>query len=110
MSKNQGYHLEHNYGHGKKHLSVVLAMLMMLVFLVDQTQQLCCPLFQAAWKKFGTKRSLWERGRECFRNFLFESMSDLLTALVQGIVPQLPVLRTAAPSGSALTTTLVDSP
>ena len=47
--KNQGYHFEHNYGHGKKSLSVVLAMVMMLAFLVDQTQQLCCPLFQAAW-------------------------------------------------------------
>jgi hypothetical protein len=29
----------------------VLAMLMMLAFLVDQTQQLCCPLFAAAWKE-----------------------------------------------------------
>ena len=94
--KNQGYHLEHNYGHGEKHLSVVLAMLMMLAFLVDQTQQLCCPLFQAAWKKFGTKRGLWERVRECFRDFRFVSMTDLLTALVQGIVCQPPVLQTAA--------------
>ena len=44
--KNQGYHLEHNYGHGEQNLSVVLALLMMLAFLVDQVQQLCCPLFQ----------------------------------------------------------------
>src|SRR5262249_22698410 len=28
--KNQGYHFEHNYGHGEQHLSVVFAMLMML--------------------------------------------------------------------------------
>ena len=41
--KNQGYHLDHNYGHGEQNLSVVLALLMMLAFLVDQTQQLCCP-------------------------------------------------------------------
>ena len=34
--KNQGYHLEHNYGHGEQNLSVVLALLMMLAFLVDQ--------------------------------------------------------------------------
>ena len=58
--KNQGYHFEHNYGHGTKHLSVVLAMLMMLAFLVDQVQQLCCPLFQATLKKMKTKRALWE--------------------------------------------------
>jgi hypothetical protein len=54
--KNPGYHLEHNYGHGEENLSVVLALVMMLAFLVDQTQQMCCPLFQAAWGKLGTKR------------------------------------------------------
>ena len=43
--KNQGYHFEHNYGHGEQHLSVVFAMLMMLAFLVDQAQQL--PVFSA---------------------------------------------------------------
>ena len=32
--KNQGYHFEHNYGHGEQHLSVVFATLMMLAFLV----------------------------------------------------------------------------
>jgi hypothetical protein len=26
--KNQGYHYEHNFGHGQKHLSVVFAMVM----------------------------------------------------------------------------------
>ena len=36
MLKNQGYHFEHNYGHGYQHLSVVFAVLMMLAFLVDQ--------------------------------------------------------------------------
>src|SRR5712692_8494527 len=45
--KNQGYNFEHNYGHGEQHLSVVFALLMMLAFLVDQAQQLCCALFQA---------------------------------------------------------------
>ncbi len=53
--KNQGYHFEHNFGHGYEHLSVVFAELMMLAFLVDQVQQLCCPLFQAAWTKWGSK-------------------------------------------------------
>lgn len=90
--KNQGYHLEHNYGHGEQNLSVVLVLLMMLAFLVDQVQQLCCPLFQAAWKKLGTKRHLWEQIRHCFCAFRFDSMTDLLTALVRGIVRQPPVL------------------
>ena len=33
--KNQGYGLEHNYGHGHRHLANTLATLMMLAFLID---------------------------------------------------------------------------
>ena len=89
--KNQGYHLEHNYGHGDQNLSVVLSVLMMLAFLVDQVQQLCCPLFQAAWHKMKTKCHLWEEIRNHFRTLLFDSMAELLTALIRGIAPQKPI-------------------
>jgi len=54
--KNQGYNLGHNYGLGEKHLAVVFTMLMMLAFLVDQTQQLCCALFQSVWKNSEVKK------------------------------------------------------
>lgn len=40
--KNQGYHFEHNFGHGSKHLCSVMCFLMMLAFLIDQLQQICC--------------------------------------------------------------------
>jgi hypothetical protein len=89
--KNQGDRLEHNYGHGEQNLSVVLALVMMLAFLVDQAQQLCCPLFQAAWSKMRTKCHLWEEIRHHFRLLVFDSMAELLTAVVRGIAPQRPV-------------------
>ena len=57
--KNQGYHLEHNYGHGKKYLSSTLAGLMLLSFLIDQVQEHACPLFKAARKRKLTKKTLW---------------------------------------------------
>jgi len=82
--KNQGYHLEHNYGHGYQNLSVVLAMLMMLAFLVDQTSQLCCALFTAAWEKCGSKRALWEGVREVFHRFTVVSMAEIYAALLYG--------------------------
>lgn len=90
--KNQGYHFEHNYGLGKNNLSVVFAMLMMLAFLVDQTQQLCCPLFQAAWHKLGSKRELWERMRAVFKDFELNSMRMLYEALYYGVKFQAPVI------------------
>jgi hypothetical protein len=90
--KNQGYNFEHNYGHGTKHLSVVFAMLMMLAFLVDQTQQLCCALFQAVWAKLGSKRLLWERMRALFYDYAFASMRQLFEALWYGFKKSSPIV------------------
>jgi hypothetical protein len=90
--KNQGYHFEHNYGHGEQHLSVVFAMLMMLAFLVDQTQQLCCALFQAVWAKLGSKRLLWERMRALFYDYALTSMRQLFEALLYGFKKSSPLV------------------
>lgn len=88
--KNQGYHLEHNYGHGTKNLSVVFAVLMMLAFFVDQIQQLCNPLFLAAWEKCGTKKQLWEEIRTAFRAFIVLSMWELYEMAYFGYVKGRP--------------------
>src|SRR5215471_13210221 len=89
--KNQGYHFEHNYGHGEQHLSVVFAMLMTLAFLVDQAQQLVCALFQAVWAKLGSKRLLWERMRALFYTYALASMRQLFEALFYGLKKPTPV-------------------
>ena len=39
--KNQGYHVEHNDGHGMQNLATVLAVLMFLAYTVDQMIQHC---------------------------------------------------------------------
>jgi hypothetical protein len=88
--KNQGYHFEHNYGHGKINLSVVFAMLMMLTFLVDQTQELCCPLFQSVHKKLGSRRAVWDHLRSHFRHFQFESMQHLYEVVLYDLAKELP--------------------
>ena len=92
--KNQGYHFEHNFGHGYEHLSVVFAELMMLAFLVDQVQQLCCPLFQAAWARWGSKRLLWEKMRALFFDYALASMRQLFEALCYGLKKSAPILAT----------------
>jgi hypothetical protein len=82
--KNQGYHFEHNYGHGEKHLAVVLALLMMLAFGMDQVQQRCNPLFRAAWEKKGPKCALWEAVRNLFAEFEVSSMRQIYEAIAYG--------------------------
>jgi hypothetical protein len=80
--KTQGYHFDHNFGLGKKNLSEVFVMLMMLAFLIDQIMQLCCPLFNAAWKKWKTKRSFWEKVRIHFHAYLIDTMEELYRSLL----------------------------
>lgn len=82
--KNQGYHFEHNFGHGHAHLSVIFALLMMLAFLVDQIQQAACQLFQATLAKVGSKKRLWEKMRGLFFHLPFTCMEDIWRALLYG--------------------------
>lgn len=82
--KNQGYNLGHNYGLGKKNLSAIFAILMMLAFLLDQIQQMSCWLFQAAWKKEESKRSLWEAVRSYFKTWQVDSMETIYRAIAHG--------------------------
>ena len=58
--KHHGYHFEHNYGHGEKHLASLLGGLMLLAFLCDQIQSHSCACFQAARKKVRVQKTLWE--------------------------------------------------
>ena len=90
--KNQGYHFEHNFGHGHHYLSTVFAYLMLLAFFVDQLQQLGCKTFKKALKQCGSRKNLWEKQRGLFFNFFITSWEDLILSLAykhQG-VPLIP--------------------
>jgi len=85
--KTQGYHLEHNYGHGKQHLATVLAWLMMLHFLIDQVQELSCPLFQAARGRFHSRTQLWATLRSRFTEHLLPSWEVLWKSIIYKVKP-----------------------
>jgi len=76
--KNQGYHFEHNFGHGKNHLCTVMSFLMLLAFLIDQLQMICCESYQEAKRTARTFFSLWEKMRSFFCYIEFNSWSDFL--------------------------------
>ena len=75
-----------NFGHGSEYLHTVFAYLMMLAFLIDQVQQLCCAFFQAALLKMERKKYLWEKLRSLFFNFLIESWEQCYHAITQGLI------------------------
>jgi hypothetical protein len=102
--KNQGYHFEHNYGHGHEHLCVVMALLMMAAFLIDQVQQKCNALFRAAWAKKGPKVAVWEAVRNLFGSFAVASMRDIYEAIAYGYQrpPLKPLVEPALAAGQGV--------
>lgn len=85
--KNQGYHLEHNYGHGEKHLSTVFATLMMLTFLIDQIQETCCAYFQEVRHSYRARIRVWEQIRSYFNVHFVVSWESLYAAMIWGENP-----------------------
>jgi hypothetical protein len=76
--KNQGYHIEHNYGHGSKNLCFNFFLLTLLAFYFHQIFELTDPLYQACRKKFGSKRHMWETLRSYIKILVFETWEHLL--------------------------------
>ena len=83
--KNFGYNLEHNYGHGKKYLSTILCLLMLLAFFVDQIQGMSCSLFQAVKKLAGSFSGLWEDTRVLLKFATWVSWEDLYQFMASGL-------------------------
>ena len=81
--KNQGYHFERNFGHGKKNLSVVFAFSMMLSFLVDQVQQMCCDLFSKVLEVLKRKKYLWKHVYACFIYMDCNSITSLYLLILK---------------------------
>lgn len=79
--KNQGYHFEHNYGHGYKYLATTLAFLMFMAFAIDQLMQKTSTLFIKVWKAAKTKKRLWEGLRAVFMTQYVKSFKHLYIIL-----------------------------
>ena len=75
--KNQGYNFKHNYGHGQKNLSTVMAYLMMMAFWVDQLQQAANQTFTALLGELKTRVKLWDSLRAVFKLIEVSSMKQL---------------------------------
>ena len=82
--KNQGYHFEHNFGHGHQYLSSVFGFLMLLAFLVDQIELQCDVLFRDALQRMTRLKYFRERVRGLFRELVLESWEFLYLGILKG--------------------------
>jgi hypothetical protein len=76
--KNQGYHIEHNYGHGKHNLSMIFFILNLLAFYCHQIFELTDRLYQNCRGKFSARKEYWNQLRCTFRILIFKSWEHML--------------------------------
>jgi Transposase DDE domain len=88
--KTRGYHLEHNFGHGKEHLSALLACLNLLAFAIHTV----CDLAEGAWRKARTTlgpRVRFFQSLQALTSYLvFSSWTELLHTLAFARPPPSP--------------------
>lgn len=81
--KNLGYHIEHNFGHGEKHLSINFLLLNLLAFFTHQIFELTDPLYQECRRAFGSRRNLWDHLRSSIHILIFPDWETLLRRLLR---------------------------
>lgn len=80
--KNQGYHFEHNFGHGYNNLSNVFAHIMLLAFMIDQIQEIACAAFQGALQASDRKMYFWGKLRAFFTIQSFDAWEEIYALII----------------------------
>ena len=88
--KTKGYNLEHNFGHGKKHLASFLATLNILALLLHTTLAICDEKYQLIRNKIRTRKNFFDDIRALTRYWYFDSWEHLLLFMMQGLEIERP--------------------
>lgn len=73
--KTTGLNLEHNFGHGEKHLSSLLLTLNLLAFLFHTVMGMMDSKYQLQSQKLGTRKTFFDDIRALTRYHCFNSCS-----------------------------------
>lgn len=88
--KNNGYHLEHNFGHGQQHLATVLFSLNLLAFLIHTAQQLVSEPYRLLRTTLSARRTFFDDLRALTRYLLFDSWEALFQFMLEGLEVDFP--------------------
>jgi hypothetical protein len=83
--KNRGYHLEHNFGHGKKHLSSLLAAMNILAFLYHTFLHFCDDKYRLIRAALPTRQTFFDDLRALTRYMLFVDWDALMDFMMRGL-------------------------
>jgi len=97
--KTKGYHFEHNYGHGKQHLSAVLATLILLAYLVHTVLDLLDRRYRAVRAQLPSRRTFFEHLRALLQYLPFDTWEHLFDFMLAALAPAPPKARTRPNTG-----------
>ncbi|MEA3508638.1 MAG: ISNCY family transposase [Synergistota bacterium] len=83
--KTKGYHLEHNFGHGKKHLSNFLMTLNLLAYLFHTVAEMFDRRYLLLRKTLPSRKTFFQDAQALTKYFFYESWDNLLKAMVIGL-------------------------
>ena len=83
--KTKGYHLEHNFGHGKQHLSSLLATMNILAFLFHSFLSFCDEDYRLIRAALPTRKTYFEHIRALTHYICFPSWKDLMDFMMRGL-------------------------
>jgi hypothetical protein len=83
--KTKGYNLEYNFGHGKQHLSSLLATLNLLSLLFHTLLELLDDKYRLLRQHLPTRKTFFDDLRALTRYLLFESWDHVLTFMIEGL-------------------------
>jgi hypothetical protein len=85
--KTRGYHFEHNFGHGKQHLSCLLASMMMLAYLMHTVLDLLDERYRAVRARLPSRVTFFEHLRALAQYLPFENWDALFDFMLEGLKP-----------------------
>lgn len=82
--KNHGYHFEHNFAHGKQHLSNFLATLNLLAFLAHTALEWLDETYRAVRHAAPSRRTFFEQFRTLLQFMPFDNWQHLMRFMLYG--------------------------
>lgn len=83
--KNQGYHLEHNFGHGEIHLANTLFTINLLAFLVHTTLHIANDEYRLLRETLAVRRTFFHDLRALTRYMIFNNWQHLFDFMIDGL-------------------------
>ena len=83
--KTQGYHLSHNFGHGKQHLSTLLATLNLLAFLLHTILDMMDNKYQLIRARLSSRKMFFQHIQALTCYHCFDHFEALLDFMIRGL-------------------------